>query len=130
MVTSVTMTTTGFGPMLEDLAQMGLDVDSVADEALRAGAEIVQAEMQSLVPVRTGNLRAHIRILGPEHDGNVHWVVVGVRQTDADTARYGNAVEFGTSSMPARSYIRAGFASARAEALRAMREVLKGIQQG
>jgi HK97 gp10 family phage protein len=76
-----------------------------------------------------GNLKAHIKIDGPHHDGNYHWAMVGVIHdiafTDAETARYGVAQEYGTSSMAAQPYIRPTIDEDKGKAGKAMLEVFK-----
>lgn len=94
-----TFSSKGFGDFLERIDQLGKDVNEIAAKALLAGAEELQAEMLSRVPVDTGNLRDHIRIVGPKIRGNWVSVDVGViadkQYTDADTMRYAVATEYG-----------------------------------
>jgi HK97 gp10 family phage protein len=114
---------------LEKIQMAGKDIDAAADNALLAGAEVIQEEMIRLAPVRTYNLAQSIKIKGPIVDGNYHYVDVGVINdlafTDAETARYGNAQEYGTSKMAAHPYIRPGIDNSEKAARQAMRESLK-----
>lgn len=118
----------GFDEYLEAIARAGRDVDAAARKALLAGAQPVKAEMQNLVAKDTHNLEEHIQIDGPYQDGNYHYVDVGLilkkGLTDADTARYGLAQEYGTSSMQAHPYIRPGKDRARAKSRKAMKDSL------
>ncbi len=143
MTTQIKFSMRGFEEYLERIAQAGKDVDAAADRALLAAAEILQKGMKSRVPVDTGNLRDHIKIKGPEQDGNYHSVEVGVihnrQYTDADTARYGNVqeygrvvdnataidTEFGSVRKSAHPYIRPTLKGDASKALKAMRESLK-----
>lgn len=129
MTTQGAINLKGLDQWLEDLARAGKDVDEAASKAILAGAEVIQLEMRVLAPVDTGNLREHIRIKGPIRDGNYHFVEVGVIHeiafTDADTARYANAQEYGTSKMAAHPYIRPGWDGGRRAALAAMKESLQ-----
>lgn len=131
-------TTKGFESYLENLARIGTDVDEAAAEALLAGAEILQEAIQAETPVRdpkvkakepVGNLRAHIKIKGPDQDGNYHVVEVGIihdkRFTDANTARYGNAQNFGWLGHPGKHFIEIGTSRGRAAARREMENVFK-----
>ena len=101
---------TGMSEWLEKIGQAGKDVDDSAARAVMAGAEVAQAGMIDRAPELTGKLKAHIKIKGPTQEGNEISALVGVihdkAYTDAETARYGMAQEFGTSSMPAHPYIR------------------------
>jgi HK97 gp10 family phage protein len=110
MATRVKVSTKGFEEYLEKLANAGRDVDESVQKALIAGANVAQKGMQKRVRKKEHNLEKHIQIDGPHQDGNFSYVDVGVIPkksfTDADTARYGNAQEYGTSSMEAQPYIR------------------------
>jgi HK97 gp10 family phage protein len=129
------MTTTGKFSMkglenyLETIAQAGENIDEAAANATHEGAIVAQSGMVSRVPVLTGNLREHIRVYGPETDGNYSFCEVGILHnrgmTDAETARYGNAQEYGTSSMPAQPYIRPTIKEDGAKVKAAMRKSLK-----
>ncbi len=100
----------GMEEYLENIAAAGENVDEAAERAVMAGAEVAQRGMQKRVPKDTHNLERHIKIKGPKRDGNFISAEVGVihdsAYTDADTARYGMANEYGTSSMAAQPYIR------------------------
>jgi HK97 gp10 family phage protein len=111
------------------IEEAGKDIDTAVDKALLAGAQVIQEEMISLAPVKTGNLRDHIKIKGPIADGNYHYCEVGIIHdisfTDAETARYANSQEYGTSKMAAHPYIRPGIDNAKKAARKAMRDSLK-----
>jgi HK97 gp10 family phage protein len=110
---------------LEDLAAAGRDVDAAAGRALAAGGEVALQGMQRRVPQDTKNLAEHLATSQPKKNGNFVYVDVGILQADADTARYGNAQEFGTSSMPAQPYIRPTLAEDKGAISKAMRDSLK-----
>lgn len=137
MGTKVTLDLKGLSDYIERIVAAGKDVDAITDAALTDAAQIVQTEMQRLVPQpgksksgrATGNLRDNIKIDGPNVNGNYHWIEIGVIPskglTDANTARYANAVEFGKANMPAQSYIRAGAEKSKGAARKALKERLK-----
>lgn len=132
MPVRVKLETKGFEEYLERIAQAGKDVDHAADEALQAGGEVLLEGMDRRVPKDTHNLEQHLTIEGPVNDGNYHYITVGIaKDTDADTARYGNAQEYGTSSMAAQPYIRPTLDSDMGKARKAMRAILEmlGIVQ-
>lgn len=114
---------------LEKLEELGRSIDEIMDKAVLAGAEVCQAEMKRLAPVKTGNLRDHIKIKGPMIDGSYHWVEVGIIHdkafTDAETARYATVQEYGSSTTPAHPYIRPGTDNSKTAARAAMRKVFK-----
>lgn len=125
MATRVKISTRGFEELLERIAEIGQDVDASAQRALAAGAEVARAGMVRRVPKDTHNLERHIKTTEVTQDGNYHYVEIGVIGADADTARYGNAQEYGTSSMAAQPYIRPTMAEDTGKIRRAMRESLE-----
>lgn len=106
MATRVNVSTKGFDEYLEKLAAAGKDVDLSIAKALTAGAAVAKAGMVQRVPKDTHNLEDHIKTTEVLLSGNYSFVEVGVMNADAETARYGNAQEYGTSSMAAQPYIR------------------------
>jgi len=120
------LTTQGFAEYLEKIAQAGSDIDAAADEALQAGGTILLDGMQRRVPKDTGNLEAHLELMGPVQDGNFHYVDVGLgKGTDADTAGYGNVQEFGSATTPAQPYVRPTLDSDMGKAKKAMKAVFE-----
>lgn len=122
--------TRGLAEYLEAVAKAGHDVDAVAAEALEDGSEILLAGMQKRVPKDKHNLEHTLAIDGPNQDGNFHFIEVGLlgkgpHKADADTARYGTAQEYGTSSMAAQPYVRPTIDRDMSKARKAMREVFK-----
>ena len=119
----------GMSEWLEKIGQTGKNVDDSAAKAVLAGARVAQEGMIDRAPELTGNLKAHIKIKGPTQEGNEVSVLVGVihdiNYTDAETARYGMAQEFGTSSMPAHPYIRPTLKKDKRKIRGAERKVLK-----
>jgi HK97 gp10 family phage protein len=120
-----TLSTKCFEEYLERLAAAGEDVDARAGEALLAGGQVAQAGMQRRVAIRTHNLQEHIVVAGPKADGNYVYVQIGLIGADANTARYGNAQEFGTSSMAAHPYVRPTMIEDKSAIRAAMLDALK-----
>jgi HK97 gp10 family phage protein len=126
MTVRAKLTTSGFSEYLEKLAQAGKDVDQAAAAALEAGGDVLLEGMQRRVPKDTHNLEQHLERTEPEQDGNYVFVLVGLnKDADADTARYGNAQEYGTSSMTAQPYIRPTLDSDMGAARKTMKKVLE-----
>ena len=109
MAIHVKISMKGFDEYLEKIVQAGENVDAAAGRAIEAAAEVARDGMKKRVAEDTGNLKNHIQIKGPQQDGNFIFAEVGlipdIAFTDAETARYGTAQEYGTSSMPAHPYI-------------------------
>lgn len=110
MTTKATFSLNGIDAWLEDVARIEADIDQVAPEVLVSAGTQVQRTMQALVPVDTGNLQNHIVVDGPRQDGNFHYVEIGVIGADANTATYGNVIEYGSTRQAAQPYIRPGLA--------------------
>lgn len=121
-----TLSTKGLEKWLSALVEAGGNADVAAEEALAAGGDVAAAGMRERVAKDTHNLEEHIEASAPQANGNYHIVYIGVRQgSDADTVRYGNAQEFGSSSMAAHPYIRPTMIEDKARIMAAMRQVLK-----
>lgn len=114
---------------LDDLASKGQDIDALSDKALEAGGKVLVEGMRKRVRKDTHNLEQHIQADGPVADGNFHYIDVGLPRNrllvDAETARYGAAQEYGTSSMAAQPYIRPTLDEDMRKARKAMLDALK-----
>jgi len=120
------LTTKGFEEYLEEIARAGHDIDVITDHALQAGGQVLVEGMKERVAVDTHNLQNHIACSEPQQEGNLHFVEVGLlKDTDAETARYGNVQEFGSTKMPAHPYIRPTLDSDMGKARKEMRQVYK-----
>jgi HK97 gp10 family phage protein len=118
--------TKGFEEFLERANQMGLDIDPITDEALAAGGQVLKDGMRERVAKDTHNLEKHIECSEPQKEGNVHFIEIGLlKDTDPETARYGNVQEFGSSKMAAHPYVRPTLDSDMSKARKAMREVFE-----
>lgn len=126
MTTQSNISAKGFEEYLEKVAQAGRNIDDSADKSLLAGGEVIQNGMLENVPILTGNLAEHIKIKGPQRDGNFHAIEVGIIHdkafTDPATARYGNAQEYGSVKNPPHPFIRPGFDNSKGAAKKAMKE--------
>jgi HK97 gp10 family phage protein len=128
MATQTNLKTNGFDEYLEKIARAGTNIDASVDKALLVGGVVIQEEMITNTPLLTGNLAEHIQIKGPERDGNYHSIEVGLIHdsafTDAETARYGNAQEYGSVKNAAHPYIRPGMKTGGPKATKKMKESL------
>jgi hypothetical protein len=133
MVIRLRLETKGFKDYLERIAAAGKDVDAAADAALVAGAAVLLKGMRERVPKDTWNLEEHLLIQGPTVDGNQHYIEVGFTRdrmiTDPETARYGNAQEYGWGDKKGfrggQSYIRSTMDSDLGKARAAMRKAFE-----
>jgi HK97 gp10 family phage protein len=134
MTTRASLTLTGIDAYLEKVAQAGRDVDQAAGNAVAAGGKLLADGMKRRAPVYSGKdpravpglLRNTLESSLPARDGNLTFVLVGMpRNAPADVARYGNAQEYGTSSMAAQPYIRPAIDEDGPKARAAIRKSLK-----
>ncbi len=102
--------TKGLEDYMEQLQRLGGDIDAAADEALDAGGAVLVEGMRRRAPKDTHNLERHIAHTDAQQDGNFHFILVGVLNADAETARYATAQEFGWAdkkgTKAAKSYLR------------------------
>lgn len=122
--------TKGLADYMELLQQLGGDLDEAAGAALDAGGDVLVNGMRRRAPKDTHNLERRIGKTAAQRDGNFHFIVVGLVNADAETARYGTAQEYGTSSMAAHPYLRPAIDEDMKAARRRMKEVFQErIQQ-
>lgn len=125
------METKGLTDYMEQLKQLGGDLDAAASEALDAGGEVLVDGMRRRAPKDTHNLEKNIDKTPAQRDGNFHFILVGLVHADAETARYGTAQEYGTSSMAAHPYLRPTIDEDMRLARKRMKEVFQArIQRG
>ncbi len=119
----------GFEDYIEALQKAGKDIDLVSRDALRESGEMLQAAIIARVPVDTGNLKDHIKIKTPSVEGHYNYVEVGVihdaAYTDKETMIGAIAVEFGSTRMAARPYVRPAISSKKAAVKRLIQQRLK-----
>lgn len=123
------LTTKGMEKALEALAASGRNIDEIVKRALPAGGQVFVDGMRSRAPEDTGNLKSKIKMSEPEQDGNYIWIEVGLVDADDETARYGNAQEYGWSdrqgAKAGHPYIRPTVDHDKSRARKAMIEVVK-----
>lgn len=125
MATKAKLTTKGLNEWLEAIAQAGVNIDEAAARMLEAGGDVVLDGMVRRAPELTGNLKGALTRTEPKQDGNYIYIEVGLVGADAETARYGNAQEYGTSSMAAQPYVRPALDEDMGRARKAMIDVAK-----
>lgn len=136
MVCRVSSSMKGIENLIENITQMGLDVDASAAKAVVAGGDEILDGMLDNAPVgnasqdpHPGQLKRNLERTEPKLDGNYTFVEVGVsRRASADVARYGNAQEYGYrrggKNYPPQSYIRKGYDEKKNAARKALKESL------
>lgn len=98
--------------MVEAMEMEAKEIDTNLAIAIKEGAKIAQQGMKRRVKKDTRNLEKNIHIdTVKKADGRLS-IEIGLMRTgqykvDADTARYGNVLEYGSRTQKANSYVRA-----------------------
>jgi len=118
----------GLGDLLQTLQQLEQNVQRIENQALRAGAKIVQQEASRRAPRSRANkkhLADNIAISKIKSKGGVKHVEVGPTPGDNSEFFYGKFLEFGTSKMAARPFMGPTAVEKRKEVIDAMANVIK-----
>lgn len=90
-------------------------------KGMRKGANVVRDEARAKAPVRTGNLKRRIRTRERrEENGDLRFAIEVPR-----SAFYGRFLEYGTSKMAAKPFLRPAAEAKTEEAVTAMRDALQ-----
>lgn len=89
----------GIDELMQQIDLLGMNANKARDEALLKAAEYLQAQVESVVRVLTGNLKANIEI-SEIKDGEIEVYV-----DNQGKAYYGHMLEFGTSKMLAKPFM-------------------------
>ena len=123
------VTLEGLDELVRNLQRIGEKTGMVENEALRAGAELVQAEAASQAPrseMNKPHLADNIVISKVKTAEGGKYVEVGPTKGDNSPFFYGKFLEWGTSKMPARAFMFPALIQVRDRAIAAMAEVIKG----
>lgn len=118
------LTLEGMDEILDGLKELGQRVAPVENQALYAGAKIVQENASRKAP-RSSEVKEHLAdnivICEPKQDENGKYVEVG------PTAPffYGKFLEYGTSKMTARPFMGPAQAESKKQVLETIRQTLK-----
>lgn len=129
MATTISVRIEGWEELERKLRQLGSTINEqeLLENALMDGAEIMRDEIQATAPVRTGQLRDSIEI---SKRGREKY---SVRIGPSGKGFYGRYLEYGTSRLAARPFMRPAFDAVYGEAQRAIeaaiwREVEKAAE--
>lgn len=92
--------------------------------AIRAGSNIVRDEARRLVPVDTGNLKKSIATIRRKGDKNTVQFSVTPSRGGRNDGWYAHFLEFGTSKMSAKPFLRPALESKQDEVLQATKEYI------
>ncbi|MGR5898713.1 HK97-gp10 family putative phage morphogenesis protein [Bacillus cereus] len=130
----------GFDRLISELEQMGLRGEKIEDKALAAGGEQIRKAIAEKVNRGVQFLRNrlkvnlgvqaniwldNIRVTKARMENGVKTIKIGIDKADRSPYFYGKFLEWGTSKMPAHPFIEPGFNASKADAVRAMTDILK-----
>lgn len=92
--------------------------------AIRAGSNIVRDEARRLAPIDTGNLKKSIATIRRKGDKNTVQFSVTPSKGGNHDGWYAHFLEFGTSNMSAKPFLRPAFESKQDEVLQATKEYI------
>lgn len=111
------------------LDDMGRKGSMLENEALLAGAEVINKEIVSNAPERTGHAKKFLKVSKVSKEKGIKVVKVGISKGDNSQAFYLKFHEYGTSKMIARPFMRPSFERKRKEAFEKTHEVIrKGLE--
>ncbi len=120
----------GLNKLLMRIKEIEDDLDPVTEAELKEMAEIARDLAKIYVPIQTGSLQGSIRIQSHTKTGGLHSIGVsaGGYVTNPKTGRkvdYAAHVEYGTSRMMARPYMRPALDACRRTILKLIKEGLR-----
>lgn len=107
---------------LDDLGRKGAILEN---KALLAGAEIINNEIVSNAPERTGKAKSFLKVSKVTKEKGIKVVKVGITKEDNSEAFYLKFHEYGTSKMPARPFMRPAFENRKGEAFEVTHKIIK-----
>lgn len=107
------------------LDDMGRKGSKLENEALIAGAEVINKEIVDNAPERTGHAKKFLKVSKVSKEKGMKIVKVGISKGDNSEAFYLKFHEYGTSRMVARPFMRPAFERKRKEAFEKTHEVIR-----
>jgi HK97 gp10 family phage protein len=118
----------GLYELLAKLQELGNRAARVENQALKAGAEVIQKAASERVPrshAHKKHLADNIIISRVKTKDGVKYVEVGPTKGDNSEFFYGKFLEWGTSKMAARPFLGPAAAEKRDEVIETMKQVIK-----
>lgn len=127
---SIEVEVKGMDELLERLRDMGAKSSKIQNTALKKAAEPIFEDAVNTIVFkdRTGEGRKGIKIGRPKTKGDTKYILVGIDRSDNSEIFYMKFIEYGTSKMPARPFIRPAFLRNKDKAYEIMKEeIQKGL---
>ena len=109
----------------ERLNEIGKKGAKLENEALLAGAEIINKEVVNNAPEKTGKAKKYLKVSKVTKEKGIKIVKIGISKADNSEAFYLKFHEYGTSKMSARPFMRPAFERKKKEALEKTYEIIR-----
>ena len=128
----------GLAGLRRDMAALPRRIDRAIAEPIERLAREILAEALARCPVATGALRDTLRVVEGHLDdagtivlgsreGRSEWLVIAGDESGKGPVMYAAFVEFGTSSAPARPFLRPAIEAVRSRATREVADAVAGV---
>lgn len=128
---SASFTVEGIDELISKFEKLGKNVDSVTNEALKAGGKVIIDEAKSVLSsngsVLTGKLRDGLSVSGIKGGKGGKYVEAGITKGDNSPIYYGKFVEWGTVKMPAKPFLAPAFESTKEEVEEQIKNKIKSV---
>jgi HK97 gp10 family phage protein len=116
----------GWDELEDKLRALGVEINSqeLLEDSMNEGAEVVRSAIASSAPYRTGQLSGNIQV---SRQGRKKY---SLRIGPSGRGFYGRFLEYGTSRMAARPFVRPAFDGVRSEAERTISEAIWRAVEG
>lgn len=124
---SADMEVKGMDELIERIKELGPRSSRIQNEALKKAAEPILEDAVSTTAFRdrTGKGRAGLKIGRPKSKGDTKYILVGIDKSDISEIFYMKFIEYGTSKMAARPFLRPALLKNKEKAYEIIKEELK-----
>ncbi|SKA89700.1 phage protein, HK97 gp10 family [Clostridium sp. USBA 49] len=124
---SVDVEVIGMNELIERIKELGPRSSRIQNEALKKAAEPILEDAVSTTAFkdRSGKGRAGLKIGRPKSKGDTKYVLVGIDKSDISEIFYMKFIEYGTSKMSARPFLRPALLKNKDKAYEIMKDELR-----
>lgn len=120
----------GLESLLNKLNNMGKKGINIQNEALQEAAKPILNDAVKNAPELSGKLKRGLKISKVINKNGEKYVLVGTDKKDKESPFYGFMIEFGTSKMPARPFLRPAYEANKKEVIEKIKqEIVKGLNK-
>ena len=132
-VCMATFSCSGIGEIAVKFEKLAKGSDAACQKAVKAGADVLKAELAMAAPYDTGALARSIKAGAVKYDAGDGWVseVKPVGENHGENlAKIGNILAYGRSNMAPRPWFNSTIMAARGKVESAMRSAFEEAQKG